>query len=61
MTMPGPHTDARCWTTEVSRDNAINGSSRLSDAMRKQFLRFAARHGVTVTDARLLLMNGVGL
>jgi hypothetical protein len=47
--------------TDISRIHAEIGSDQLANAMRKQFLTFAARHGVTVKDATLLLMNGEGL
>lgn len=47
--------EARNWHTAVN--DAERGSERLYDAMRDQFLRFAARHGVTVHDAMLFCMN----
>lgn len=49
---------ARNCQYESERD-AQDGSRRLLDAMNLQFFKLAtSRRGVTVEDARLLLMNG---
>lgn len=52
---------ARCFNTEVAREYAAMGSDRLCRAMRRQYVRAALRHGITVSDASLLLQNGVAI
>lgn len=48
------HGMASVWRAQAE---AEIGSSELCKAMRQQFFRFAARHGVTVKDAQLFCMN----
>lgn len=50
---------ARCRNTEIDRDKAMDGSEALRLAMRREFGKLALRHGISMTDAKLLLMNGV--
>lgn len=39
--------------------NAETACERHLEAMRREFLALAGKHGITVNDATLLLMNGV--
>lgn len=41
--------------------DAAAGSEALRHAMRQEFGKLALQRGILVSDARLLLMNGVGL
>lgn len=41
--------------------DAERGSAKLLEAMRDVFAAFALRHGVTLRDSQLMLMNGEGL
>lgn len=52
---------ARCFNTEVTWEYAKMGSDRLAQALRKQYIRAALKHGITVNDATLLLQNGVAV
>lgn len=54
-----PQPDARCRNTVI--DDAERGSDQLRWAMRREFMGFARKHGVSFRDAKLLLMNGVSL
>lgn len=65
MTMPSQsyhdRQDSRCYNSEVRQKDAEQGSEELRQAMRKEFGKLALQHGISVRDARLLMMNGVGL
>lgn len=41
------------------RVDAEAASENMLFAMRREFLKLAGKHGITVNDATLLLMNGV--
>lgn len=41
------------------RNNAEMASENMLFAMRREFLKLSGKHGITVNDATLLLMNGV--
>lgn len=51
----------RNWKTNIEPGECVTGSDRLGLAMIGEFKAMALRHGITVQDASLLLMNGVGL
>lgn len=59
MSMPHPNTKYR--HTDVNEDAAERGSDELRMAMHFEFRKLALRHGITVADASLLLMNGIDL
>lgn len=52
---------SRYWHTEVGHEQAMDGSACLREAMRREFRGFAIHHRISVKDATILLMNGVGL
>lgn len=51
--------DTRSWHSAIT--DGERGSQWLFDELHRQYLDFALKHGVTLKDAELLLMNGVGL
>lgn len=59
--MPNANNEPSMAPFYRAREDAERGSGLLNDAMRAQFETFALKHGVTVRDAGLLLMNGEGL
>lgn len=52
----GEPIDSEADDLKVS-NSSEQGSAELRFALRQQFIRFAARHGVTLEDARLCCMN----